>query len=106
MNDLTNIPTHELAKEIERRNQQALADEQKRLQDKADLALRNIDTLLSLVPNHSRTSCHDGKIVNGAWSASNGGCRCVRCFLIEAKRDKYWNPDFELDINLTFHLKP
>ncbi|SRR5581483_4661272 len=90
---LEDVATSNLVQELERRKK-AVRDSvvAKRRAEQA-VALENIDALLQLVPEHSRTSCSDDK-------PSNHNGRCKRCFLLVAKDSGWWDLDFKLEIDI------
>jgi len=90
MNDLSNFTNQDLQDELKRRAEEAerLFNETRRKQ--ADFWLENIDALITLVPEHSRTSCSDSNISNEY--------RCTRCFLLCAKESNSWDYDRQLTL--------
>lgn len=58
--------------------------------------LESVPGLLGvLAPEHDRTSCSDAHPNNGFGSTDNGNCRCVRCALIEMRKDHFVSFDFK-----------
>lgn len=48
-----------------------------------------IEYLLSLVPEHQRTSCSDESPTNGYTTSGRGGApRCTRCALLKAQKSE------------------
>lgn len=57
----------------------------------------NVELLLTLLPNHSRTSCSDEdrqEVIH----------RCTRCFLLEIRDYDYW-PDEDFDVEIDFCIR-
>jgi hypothetical protein len=65
-------------------------------QENAANNLKNIGALLSVVKNHSRSSCSDTNACNG----DSDDIRCVRCFLLNAHFQDYWDDLIHLNIRL------
>jgi hypothetical protein len=66
---------------------------------RADFLLANVDALIAVTPDHSRTSCDDGSLGN-SYTNDMGYPRCVRCFLLDAKRTNYWDAQVAMRIAL------
>jgi hypothetical protein len=94
---VTIISDAALHAEVKRREEQARLDEMARKNEVADRIIQNIDALLLLVPEHSRTSCSDADFRQNALHA-----RCTRCALLEAEADGFWRNDIELDISARY----
>ena len=95
--DLTNVSKEALLAELERRRQEEEIEERKRRDRDSRTALQHIDVLLSLVPEHSSKFCSDSDPYDGTLS---GLARCTRCFLVKAKRDKWWDDIARLEIHV------
>lgn len=94
------LPEDLLRQELKRREEQRVLDEMARKNEAAERIMQNLDALLLLVPEHSRTSCSD---TNFSQNASHA--RCTRCVLLEAERDGFWRNDIELDILARYDAK-
>jgi len=91
--NLKDVSLKDLRAEVARKEKIGKQAYEAKKQKQRDLGLKHIDTLIELVPEHSRTSCKDENL--------NNSCgRCSRCVLLEAKRLNYWDEDFELDISI------
>lgn len=65
-------------------------------QERADQLLANIDSILTLLPKHDRTSCSDKDPNN----ANHTRVRCSRCYALYAKDSGYWDADISLEISI------
>jgi hypothetical protein len=90
--DLKEIPTADLAAEVARRQAEALAAAEKKDAEERDFWLANIDFILKLMPDHSRTSCSDDNVANQY--------RCPRCALLKAKDYGHWEKGMTLTVTL------
>lgn len=91
---LKEVSTEDLRHELKRREAEAKRLFEEKLERDAVLYLKHIDALLELTPEHARTSCSDGHLIN----ADRG---CLRCHLVESKRDNYWDHKYILHMHVT-----
>jgi hypothetical protein len=83
-----------LQAELEALKSEEKKEEDERREKHAAFCLENIDSLLAIVPQHSRTSCNDQNCCN------HDRCRCSRCFLLDAKECNYWDQDYEIELTI------
>ena len=67
--------------------------------EKNEIALKNIDTLIELVPEHSRKHCNDDNL-NNAYDEHDA---CSRCFLLSAKRMNYVDEFYSIKVKVLFN---
>lgn len=99
MTDLHDVPDEELAAEMQRRAKERREAEERARMEREARWFSQIEVMLQLVPNHTRTTCSDTNTRNGT-DNNLWGYRCVRCVLLEAKEAGVWPtgyvPDFSL----------
>lgn len=96
--DLRMVPDKDLKAEVERRRVAELAHMEEIRRHRQKLIVRGIETLLSIHPDHERTSCDDDNPRNSGTRA--GRVRCTRCCLLDIKR----NPDLVSAYDVSIHI--
>lgn len=87
----------ELVEELQRRQDEREAAARRKEEERNAIVLSNIDVLLKLVPDHSRSSCSDRAPVNA------DRARCARCALLQMKVEE-WMAD-NVVVNVTVDRK-
>lgn len=100
--DITKLTDEELKNELTRRRELKIAawEEAKVVHKK--LCEKNINFLLMLTPEHSRTSCSDNDICNGFMDHEHYP-RCIRCFLLGVAGSEEWPEIAKLSISIDHH---
>jgi hypothetical protein len=100
MSELTKFTEEQLVVELARRTEEKKKAEFKKRLDYVDAVNRTLtqEVVDFLVPEHDRTSCGDGLMVNGFNSSPNDP-RCRRCAMLEALKHG-WDHDFEFEIRI------
>jgi hypothetical protein len=93
-NMFQNVSIEDLEKELKRRKDEIKASAARKRQEQCANWLKNIDHLLALMPEHSRTSCSDEDPNNHFRN------RCTRCMLLSFQREQWWDNDYVLEIKL------
>lgn len=76
----------ELQTLLQQRETEQRQRENAELTRRHDFVVTNVDLLLTVFPEHGRTSCSDENSIN---STDCGSPRCNRCQLLKIKKDGY-----------------
>jgi hypothetical protein len=94
---VAHLSDEDLRKILEQRKEARKQAEFDRRQIQANKLLERVDAFLAITPDHNKTNCGDVNVAN-AWTDEHNQPRCLRCFLLEAKRTDYWNQDVEVKL--------
>jgi hypothetical protein len=91
MTELKDLSTQELREELRRREAVAKLQRNEKRSAGHLFVVENIDLLLTLAPEHSRSSCSDDNPLNHDGGGGDGRMyRCERCQLLRIKQET-WN---------------